>query len=421
MYRAAVFACIFIVSLAWSTVGQTHAQSAIPDVIRVGFNEAPLLEDCSRAIAQVGGTRLWVQQSNGELDRPPIINSSAEASGRAPECWLYDGASLEVWMNQPATAIRFHRSGTLRVQLYRENTLVLEDVTSGLGGRYEYVNGRGFQRIVITEAGQGASSYAALDELVLETERLAVSHVVRFDAVGATNCAENIQRADWVMAQGGTFDAERGACYLPPQTQLSISAAVPFQYWDVHIRGTGTILLAQPTRPAPQERGFRAESTTFIQPSVPEDYTQMFIVAGEEGATLESLRLTWLLENPQRLYWSSTTTCADAVQGQHDIHAESDTPAPQVRDDACVFEMGATLRLQTPTPIWVVWLVAEGEFELQSFAQDGTPLEQQTVIGNGSPQAFILWSTPTHLSLRANTDAANIREVVLYPSPMPTP
>lgn len=377
-------------------VAPTAAQSSTPSAIVVTFAEAPPLEDCVRAISAAAGSRIIADHDGGALDRLPIINDSGEASGTAPECWLYSGAALDLRLNQAATSIAFNRSGTVWVQLYRNNALVHEAESSGLGGRYTYQHGGGFNRIIIREAGDGPASYVALDDLQLDVPDLTVSHLTRFAAMGATSCAEQLAIPDWLTADGGTLI--NGACTIASGEALTIRSTRPFQYWDAVISGEVTLLL-QTTSAAESPQTVATDGPYFVQERDPADYVQLQIVGGTDGATVTDIRLTWVLADPV-----------------------ADGAAAACPDGVCSLAAGEAITLNFPAPLWAAALTVSGDVLIEAF-RDGELVDVWRGSGLAGVRVVAFWGGFDTLIIReaGQRDAARVQVVNLFPLPSITP
>lgn len=379
---------VVLMALAGGTMAAS-GQTPVPSAIVVTFAEAPALEDCVQAIHTVGGSRIIAEHDGGALDRLPIIMASGEASGTTPECWLYSGAALDVRLNQPATTVAFNRSGTVWVQVYRNNALIHETESSGLGGRYTYQQGGGFNRIIIREAGEGSTSYVALDDLQLEVPDLTASHLTRFEAMGVDTCTDQLDLPDWVTAEGGVL--VNGACAIAAGDTLTISVTRPFQYWDALIDGDLTLIL-HTTRAAEPPQALLTDGAIFVGERDPADYVRLQLVGGAGGATVDDLRLTWVLSDPR-----VDGAVVGCVEG------------------ACHLSAGESVTLNMPAPMWAVALTVSGDVLVQGW-RDGSLVDVWRGVGSGGVRVVTFWAGIDVLVIReaSQRDGATVQMGGLY-------
>lgn len=384
--------------IGWSGWGAA-AQAPTPDRVVIHFDEAGgFLDDCSTAIQAVAADRVYAVQAGGRLDRAPLIDETGEASGTAPECWLFSGASLDLYLNQPATALAFNRSGTVRVQLYRGAALIYETTSSGLGGRFDYGHAGGFNRVLLTEAGDGGSSYVVLDDLQIDLPVATTSYLTRFEAMGVDSCGEQIAIPGVVTAAGGMVQA--GQCVIAAGEAVTITSAIPLQSWDAIFTGTATLTVSAADTSSDVESDaetvadIRATTATFIQTRYDGPVGQITIRAGAEAATLDNLRLTWALPEPV-IYSGIGGSPIDITltNGNETTLSHSDT-------------------------LWALSAVVDGDLLIQAY-RDGQLVDVWRGHGAASARLATFWGgfDTLVLSEATRSGTTTLTDVRLYPLP----
>lgn len=354
--RTAIFFVVSAIVVAGLPSSALQAQSrTFADEVKVTFAEVILNEDCTRAIESLGPTVIALAVPGQDFG-VPITFETGEASGLGPECRLYNGAVLDLRLNRPARYLAFNRSGTLQVTLYRDQDFqVFSDETSGLGGRFEYDNAGGFNRVVLTETGVGQVSYTALDDLQLGFNSVAISALTTFDVMGVNTCGASIALTDGVDSSGGSlqFTDDSGVvCGLAAGELLSINAALPFTRWDATVQGS--ILVDTEASSVTIQR----ETPAFFQWREGGQFSTMTLSATTGDVLLDDLRLTWDVQPTLSLDLTvvvdGLVSCDAYINANREIVATASVqregdPAPLMTEMGCALGSGNELRLMLPT------------------------------------------------------------------------
>lgn len=298
----------------------------------------------------------------------PLIATSGQASGGGAECVFYGGVGLEMRFVRPVIALSFNRSGAFRLEAFAENVQVLQDQTSGLGGRVEYRFGSGIERLRLIEDGGSGGSFAALDDLELQFANAGIAAWMPFTPSEAavdymSDCGDFMNvglRTSAVLIEGiGQIEPNRG-CVLQPGALLDIRTPAPAFNLRLDVDGALQVqaLALDGTRLAERRLAVASDLQPYYWLDIPASSTWFSVRNNSDAAvSIAEVAMVWQIprEHMGTIDFSGVATgeaCAvprdDArisSASQANSTTRSETP-PGTRSPACQITADGFYRLE---------------------------------------------------------------------------
>jgi hypothetical protein len=382
---------------SWNNVGRVAAQGSNAVHLTISFDEAGIDALCADALNAYSPDINVVVSGDAGAYGPSIVVESGEASGIAPECQLSPGDALVLHLNRPAYAISFNRYGTVRVSLTNNGSSVgvANDVSSGLGGRYERTEFVGFDQVILAE--DSGTTPLQIDEIEIVFESPAVTNSVDFNEVGFDRaCIDAINTTPMLSATDnsttdfapprtvGEFDSSfvGPICDFNPGNQLTINLPQPAIALSFDLYGGADLQLFLNGAQLGEAVDIQGLPTHYQRTTVG-GFDQIVLTepSGFSSFELDNLAVTFLVDGPvARIDFDGAAagaSCVDVIEAAGlDIAAlaasSTDFATPVISDTyeagatpACEFNPGNALTLTLPSTATSLSFTIYGGGEVQ--------------------------------------------------------